>query len=75
MCVRSLAPFGTDQIAQADFDGDLLVGFSDFVLFASSFGSLEGHPSFESRFDLDEDGQIGFADFLLFAELFGRTVV
>ena len=70
-----IGPFGTDQIAQADFDGDLLVGFSDFVLFASSFGSLEGHPSFESRFDLDEDGQIGFADFLLFAELFGRTVV
>ncbi len=67
-------PFRSDQIAQADFDGDLLVGFSDFVLFAASFGSEEGEAGFEPRFDLDVDGLIWFADFLLFAELFGRTV-
>ncbi|MBK34169.1 MAG: hypothetical protein CME26_01405 [Gemmatimonadetes bacterium] len=69
-----LEPFQTDEIAQADFDGDLLIGFSDFVLFAAGFGSIDGQPSFESRFDLDGDGQIGFADFLRFAELFGRRV-
>lgn len=58
----------------ADFDGDGEVGFSDFILFAGKFGSQEGQPGFDSRFDLDGDGAVGFPDFITFAGKFGTRV-
>ena len=51
----------------ADFDGDGEVGFSDFLLFATSFGSGN------ARFDLDNDGKVEFNDFLLFAADYGKV--
>ena len=57
-----------------DFDGDGTVGFSDFVLFASRFGSQQGDAGFDARFDLDADGTVGFNDFLIFARNFGKEV-
>ena len=57
-----------------DFDGDGTVGFSDFLAFASAFGSQQGDATFDARFDLDGDGSVGFGDFLAFAADFGSTV-
>ena len=57
-----------------DFDGDGTVGFSDFLAFASKFGTQRGDAAFDARFDLDGDGDVGFSDFLAFASQFGETV-
>ena len=54
----------------ADFNTDGIVSFSDFVLFASSFGSSRGLESYVAGFDLDGDGTVGFSDFILFAKAF-----
>ena len=55
-----------------DFDGT--VGFSDFIAFASKYGTQRGDPAFDARFDLDGNGEIGFSDFIAFARQFGETV-
>lgn len=54
------------EAARADFDHNGEVGFSDFILFATAFGTVDG------TFDLDDDGLVGFADFLIFATVFGQ---
>ncbi len=56
-----------------DFDGDDFVGFSDFLIFASVFGSQQGDGTYEARIDLNSDGSIGFTDFLIFAQSFGSA--
>ena len=56
-----------------DFDGDGTVGFSDFIAFASKFGTQRGDAAFDARFDLDGDGETGFSDFIAFARQFGTT--
>lgn len=55
----------------SDFDGDLVVGFLDFLLFTEQFGRSSADATFDARFDLFEDGTIGFVDFLRFARAFG----
>ncbi len=57
-----------------DFDGDGHVGFTDFVLFASQFGSTRGDGTYEAKYDLDVDNAIGFSDFVIFARDFGKKV-
>ena len=57
-----------------DFDGDGTVGFSDFIAFASKYGTQRGDTAFDARFDLDGDGETGFSDFIAFARQFGETV-
>ncbi len=56
-----------------DFDGDDFVGFSDFLIFASVFGSRRGDGTYDARIDLNSDGSIGFTDFLIFAQSFGSA--
>ena len=56
----------------ADFDGDGIVGISDFLLFATRFGLSRGDARYDARFDLDGDGTIGISDFLLFVDAFGK---
>ena len=51
----------------SDFDGNGMVDFVDFTLFAQQFGSVSS-----SVFDLSPDGQVNFADFLVFASDFGK---
>ena len=58
----------------SDFDGDGIVGFGDFLQFASGFGGVEGDSRYDSRLDLDKDGFVGFSDFLSFAAVFGQLV-
>ena len=57
-----------------DFDGDGTVGFSDFVQFASAFGSTSGDGKYQAKYDLDRDGTIGFPDFVIFARDFGTVL-
>ena len=58
--------------ASPDFDGNGLVGFSDFVAFAGIFGSQRGDSKFDARYDLNGDGGIGFDDFVVFSGSFGQ---
>jgi chitodextrinase len=55
-----------------DFDGDLVVGFGDFLMFVSGFGSAEGQPRFNKILDVTGDKQVGFADFISFVKVFGK---
>ena len=55
----------------ADFNGDCVVDFSDFVAFASTFGRTASDDDFETRFDLNDNGEVDFPDFLIFASEFG----
>ena len=57
-----------------DFDGDGVVGFGDFVLFAARFGLSQGAEGYDARYDLDGNGAIGFGDFLIFASAFGKNI-
>ena len=57
-----------------DFDGDLVIGFTDFLLFAAHFGKSSSDPDFDPRFDIDADGMVGFSDFLAFASAFGKQI-
>ena len=50
----------------ADFNGDCVVDFSDFLAFASAFGKIES----DVRFDLDGNGSVDFPDFLIFVSEF-----
>lgn len=50
-----------------DFDGNGVVGFDDFFMFADSFGS----PN--TFYDFDGDGRVDFDDFFVFADSFGKT--
>ncbi len=56
--------FTATAVATPDFDGDGVVGFSDFFLFADAFGGSD------PRFDLDGSGSVDFADFFLLADHF-----
>ena len=57
-----------------DFNGNGVVDFADFLLFASTFESREGQDGYEPKYDLDQNGEIGFGDFLIFANSFGKAV-
>ena len=61
--------------ADADFDDNGQVGFSDFLSFAGKFGTSRGDDGYEAKFDLDSDGQVDFSDFLAFAGFFGQSAV
>jgi hypothetical protein len=56
-----------------DFDGDGIVAFNDFLLFAEAFGEEFAAPE-DERFDLDANGIVGFSDFLIFSGSFGRVL-
>ena len=50
----------------ADFNGDCVVDFSDFLAFASAFGKIES----DVKFDLNGNGSVDFPDFLVFVSEF-----
>ena len=56
---------GFGNMCDADLDNDGQVGFSDFGLFRSAFGTAGGDA------DFDGDGQVGFSDFGIFRSMFG----
>jgi hypothetical protein len=58
------------HISEADFNGDGVVNFSDFLRFAVGFGRRQSDPAYNPRLDLNHDAEIGFSDFLIFAAAF-----
>ena len=62
--LQAHAEFTRDRL---DYDADGVVGFGDFVLFASGYGILVGEAGYEDRFDLNGNGRVGFGDFISFA--------
>ncbi len=69
LCLGWAALLCTPNPARAlspDFDGDGVVAFPDFLLFASAFGTTD------VRYDLDGSGAVDFGDFLAFAAAFGQ---
>lgn len=62
---------GTPVEVTADFNGDGVVDFADFLRFAGGFGKQSGEEGFDAKLDLSGDGVIDFADFLSFAGQFG----
>ncbi|MCZ6634538.1 MAG: CotH kinase family protein [bacterium] len=59
--------------SNSDFDGDGVVGFTDFLQFARAFGTSQGDAEYHVLYDLDGDGAVDFSDFLQFAQAFGQT--
>ena len=57
-----------------DFDGDGVVGVSDFLQFVEQFGLSQGDAGYDARFDLDGNDTIGIDDFLIFSKHFGKSV-
>ena len=66
---RALKPRNAQPaLTSEDFDGDGVVGFSDFFLFASGYGSTD------AVLDLDRGGAVDGDDLQQFTQSFGRTV-
>ena len=57
-----------------DFDGDRMVGFSDFLAFVRHYGTRRGDDRYQAKYDLNSNGAIDFSDFLLFVRSYGNTV-
>ena len=57
-----------------DFDGDGVVGISDFLEFVNHFGTSRGDAGYDAKYDLDENDVIGISDFLIFVNSFGKEV-
>ncbi len=60
--------------SSSDFDGDGMVGTTDFLLFAYHFGSSLGDGTYQAKYDLDGNGVIGLSDVLIFVDNFGQQV-
>ena len=56
------------EVISPDFDGDGLVGFIDFFMFADAFGSED------AMFDLDRSGVVDFFDLFILADYFNQVV-
>ena len=63
--------FNATTARTPDFDGDGVVNFSDFMVFAGQYGSRRGDGRYQARYDLNRDGAIDFPDFLSFAGSYG----
>ena len=68
-----MSPYVTSQPPTPDFDGDGIVGFGDFVLFAAQFGLSQGDEEYGARYDLDGNGAIGFSDIVIVDNAFGNN--
>ena len=55
-----------------DFNFDCIVDLNDFAMFASAYGTSEGHTLWNPLFDLYNDGRIDLNDFAIFALHFGE---
>ena len=60
-----------DADCPGDFDGDLAVGFTDFIAFAKIFNLGIGDAEYNPLCDLDHSGRVDFPDFVSFAVAYG----
>jgi len=56
----------------ADFDGNGVGDFPDFLQFVSHYGTRSADSRYDARYDLTGSGEVGFTDFLEFARQFGH---
>jgi len=54
-------------IENCDFDGNLVVGFADFIAFSGAYGTTD------VTYDLNHSGLVDFPDFLILVEHWGNT--
>ncbi|MEE2753256.1 MAG: hypothetical protein VX910_04680, partial [Candidatus Latescibacterota bacterium] len=62
------------EIKFGDFDGNLIIEFSDFLIFVNTFNTSTGDTAFDERADFDSSGTIDFSDFISFTQIFGTTL-
>jgi chitodextrinase len=58
-----------------DFNGDLAVGFPDFLTFVGTFNKKLGDDGYNGDADFNGDGAVGFPDFISFVGLFNKVYV
>jgi hypothetical protein len=56
-----------------DFNGDLKVGFPDFLTFIGTFNKKLGDEGYNGDADLTSDGVVNFPDFLAFVAVFNKV--
>ena len=74
LTTTSRISFNVPTTSTPDFDGDGMVGFSDFLAFAGRYGARRGDSRYQAKYDLNGDGAIDFQDFLSFAGSYGSPV-
>ncbi len=74
LTTTSRISFNVPTTSTPDFDGDGMVGFSDFLAFAGRYGAQRGDSRYQAKYDLNSDGAIDFQDFLSFAGSYGSPV-
>ena len=74
LTTTSRISFNVPTTSTPDFDGDGMVGFSDFLAFAGRYGARRGDSRYQAKYDLNSDGAIDFRDFLSFAGSYGSPV-
>ncbi len=72
LITRNRISFNVPTTLTPDFDGDGMVGFSDFLAFAGRYGTRRGDGRYQAKYDLNRDGAIDFSDFLSFAGSYGK---
>lgn len=70
----SVPGYGQTDRLSPDFDGNGVVDFADFLIFAAGFGSRPGDANWNPALDIDRNGETDFSDFLIFAASYGKTV-
>jgi hypothetical protein len=65
---------GGPLVKTPDFNGNGVVDFPDFLMFATGFGKKLGDVGYLEALDLNDNGTIDFPDFLVFAQQFGKSV-
>ena len=59
--------WGAALYIQGDVNGDDVLGYSDLVAFALSYGTSSGNGKYNSGCDLNDDGRINYNDLIIFA--------
>jgi len=61
---------GADEYywSPADFDGDEIVNFFDYAVFASAWRTTPGEPNYNENYDLADNNSIDYNDLRLFCK-------
>jgi hypothetical protein len=62
---------GFGNACDTDYDGDGVVGATDYLALLRAFAAVVGNPLYEPRMDADNDGAIGVPEIRLLARLWG----
>jgi hypothetical protein len=62
---------GYGNVCDTDYDGDGMVGTSDFISLVAAFGAAQGQPAYQPDLDFDGDGSIGNKEYILLSSDFG----